>query len=559
MSQLALARRYRPRTFQAMVGQEVVLRSLCNALDSKRLHHAYLFTGTRGVGKTSIARILAKCLNCEQGVSSIPCGICQNCQEIDKGSFVDLIEVDAASRTKVEDTRDLLDNVQYLPARARFKIYLIDEVHMLSNHSFNALLKTLEEPPLHVKFLFATTDPQKLPLTILSRCLQFHLLRLPFEKIVNYLEKILQQEGVPFEKEAIEELSRGADGSLRDGLSLLDQALNFGNSQIETTAVRAMLGVCENDLLVELLIAIANGNSRMVLHNIQKISEKTPDFSSLLNQFLALIYQVTIAQSVPEALEEDVKSKDIILQLAAQISPEEVQLYYQIGLQGQRDLPYAPNPKIGFEMILLRMIAFQPARVSRFVPQTSQDRNFQPVASIPEKHALENTTGNLLSETKIPQNTAKTETILKSSLPSANTLDMTVSKENHPSQGIPDWHTVVNDMNLSGIVKVLAENAIVAQWESDFIHLTLDIEQKPLLNKRYEERLQESLSQYLRRKVRLKITEGKIIGESPAMKNQRVLAETQQAAYQMIEVDSKIQKLIQAFDAKIEEVLLKEN
>ncbi len=554
MSQLlALARRYRPRTFQAMVGQEVVLRSLCNALEAKRLHHAYLFTGTRGVGKTTIARILAKCLNCEQGISATPCGTCQICQEIDKGNFIDLIEVDAASRTKVEDTRDLLDNVQYLPARGRFKIYLIDEVHMLSNHSFNALLKTLEEPPLHVKFLLATTDPQKLPLTILSRCLQCHLWRLPFETIVNYLANILQQEGVFFEKEALQELSRGADGSLRDALSLLDQALNFGNGRVEVTAVRLMLGFSEKELLLDLLVAVANGNSREVLQKIQQLAEKTPDFSNLLTELLEMIHHIAIAGSVPEALEESCEEREAILKLAEQIPPEEVQLYYQIGLQGQRDLPFAPNPKMGFEMVLLRMVAFQPVGVSRFIAKAT-------LASGRSKSPEETQNFIVRSEKSVDSVIAS---IAKQ--PGENFLEnifedtATSLKETKIISDIPEWSVVISHLNLSGLTKVLAEHCIITEWTADFIHLTLNSEQKLLLNKRYEGRLQEALCRYLGKDLHLKITEGEIVGETPAMQNQRLVEKTQQEAYQMIEVDSKIQKLIQAFDAKIEDVLLKDN
>jgi DNA polymerase-3 subunit gamma/tau len=330
---IALARRYRPRTFETMVGQEVTLRALSNALETKRLHHAYLFTGTRGVGKTTVARILAKCLNCEKGITSTPCGQCSACQAIDKGAFVDLIEVDAASRTKVEDTRELLDNVQYLPTCGRFKIYLIDEVHMLSGHSFNALLKTLEEPPSHVKFLLATTDPQKLPVTVLSRCLQFHLWRIPTNKIAEYLANILQQEGVSFEKEALQELSRSADGSLRDALSLLDQALAYGNGHIETMAVRTLLGLTERERLVALLEAVVRGDGRGVLNEINLLAESVPDFAELLTEFQEMIHQVVIAQSVPEALDENIGGLEAIINLATKISAEELQLYYQITLQ----------------------------------------------------------------------------------------------------------------------------------------------------------------------------------------------------------------------------------
>ncbi|HXH54507.1 MAG TPA: DNA polymerase III subunit gamma/tau [Gammaproteobacteria bacterium] len=534
MSQLALARRYRPHTFQEMVGQDVTVRALSNALDLKRLHHAYLFTGTRGVGKTSVARILAKCLNCEQGISSTPCGTCFACEAIDQGRFVDLIEVDAASRTKVEDTRELLDNVQYLPTRGRFKIYLIDEVHMLSGHSFNALLKTLEEPPLHVKFLLATTDPQKLPATILSRCLQFQLWRFPINKIVPYLAEILQREKVLFEEEALQELARAADGSLRDAMSLLDQALNYCEGTVEVCSVRLMLGLSEKARLLALLNSLANGDAKSILNEINALQDSAPDFSGLLTEFLELIHQVAIAQSVPEALEENRRDREAILAFAKTILPEEIQLYYQIGLQGQRDLPYAPNPKMGFEMILLRMLAFQPVKVSNFVAKSKAQ----------VETAVE--TKKVTPEPEVREQKA----------------EQTKQRESQKSEVIlerQDWSNLVNELKLKGLENVLAINCTVVTWEDNLISLNLDESQKPLLgNKRYEDRLQEALSQHLGKPIHLKITCGGVVGETPALQTKRLLTAVQEAASTQAEADPEIQKLMKAFDAKIEHIDLKE-
>ena len=364
---LALARRLRPKNFQSVIGQEAACRALSNALDTGRMHHAYLLTGTRGVGKTTLARILAKCLNCEQGVSSTPCGSCSNCQDIEQGRFVDLLEIDAASRTKVEDMRGLLDNVQYVPTKGRFKIYLIDEVHMLSGHSFNALLKTLEEPPAHVKFLLATTDPQKLPITVISRCLQFHLQPVSVEMISQYIEQILNQEKALYEPEALQLLGRAAAGSVRDALSLLDQVLAYGNGQVKTEDVRGILGLSRAGCLIALVRAVAAGNAVRVLHEINEIkrlAKTDPDFNSVLTELLTLLHHIAIAQHAPEALEEGLAEQAAIIELANQIPSEALQLYYQIALMGRKDLPYAPDPKMGFEMVLLRMVAFRPVQVA---------------------------------------------------------------------------------------------------------------------------------------------------------------------------------------------------
>jgi len=361
MSYQVLARKWRPRFFDEMVGQEHVLRALINALNEGRLHHAYLFTGTRGVGKTTIARILAKCLNCEEGVSARPCGECSSCREIAEGRFVDLIEVDAASRTRVEDTRELLDNVQYAPTRGRYKVYLIDEVHMLSTHSFNALLKTLEEPPEHVKFLLATTDPQKLPVTILSRCLQFSLKNMTPERIVGYLAKVLDAETVPYDEAALWALGRAAQGSMRDALSLTDQAIAFGEGEVHESQVNSMLGSMDRGRLFRLAEVMAKADAAAILAETASMAEHSPDYDEILQGLLHIWHRASLAQVVPDAIENAEGDREAILQLSMAMPAEDLQLCYQVALQGRKDLAMAPDPRQGFEMILLRMLAFRPA------------------------------------------------------------------------------------------------------------------------------------------------------------------------------------------------------
>lgn len=357
MSYQVLARKYRPRTFDELVGQEHVSRALMHALDQDRLHHAYLFTGTRGVGKTTIARILSRCLNCEQGVSARPCGVCPTCQEITDGRFVDLIEVDAASRTKVEDTRELLDNVQYAPTRGRYKVYLIDEVHMLSAHSFNALLKTLEEPPPHVKFLLATTDPQKLPVTVLSRCLQFSLKALPAEQIAGHLKALLDKEMIRYEEPALLSLGKAAQGSMRDALSLTDQAIAFGSEQLSSEAVNAMLGTVDRNHVLTLLVALAEQEPGGVLQALATVSEHCPGELALLDELISQLHQLAVCQAVPGSYDETQQ------QLAAALTAEQIQLYYDVALRGRRDLQDAPDSRAALEMLLLRMVLFTPKGV----------------------------------------------------------------------------------------------------------------------------------------------------------------------------------------------------
>jgi len=386
MSYQVLARKWRPRTFREMVGQEHVLQALINALDHDRLHHAYLFTGTRGVGKTTIARILAKCLNCEAGVSSEPCGQCSSCVEIAEGRFVDLIEVDAASRTKVEDTRELLENVQYAPTRGRYKVYLIDEVHMLSAHSFNALLKTLEEPPPHVKFLLATTDPQKLPVTILSRCLQFNLKNMNPERIVEHLKFVLDKEIVPFDEAALWHLGRAADGSMRDALSLTDQAIAFGSGKVQEGEVRSMLGTIDQVFVYDIVKGLAAADGEAVLSAVARLAEHAPDYAGALAELLSILHRVAIAQALPAAIDNSFSDREQVLAFAQQIASEDLQLFYQTALLGRRDLPLAPDPRGGFEMTLLRMLAFKPQGVLD-IPKLALKQAAEPPAQTPSDAA----------------------------------------------------------------------------------------------------------------------------------------------------------------------------
>jgi DNA polymerase-3 subunit gamma/tau len=388
MSYQVLARKWRPKQFTEMVGQGHVLKALINALDDDRLHHAYLFTGTRGVGKTSIARLFAKALNCEHGVSSTPCGECGACVEIAEGRFVDLIEVDAASRTKVEDTRELLENVQYAPSRGRFKVYLIDEVHMLSKSSFNALLKTLEEPPPHVKFLLATTDPQKLPVTVLSRCLQFNLKNMIPQRIVEHLANVLSSEKIAYDEGALWLLARSADGSMRDALSLTDQSIAFGAGSINEADVRVMLGTIDLRLVYSMLSSVIVGDGVTLLQNVENLAQFSPDYPTVLGDITSLLHRIAIAQAVPSALDNSLGDKQQVMELASQLSAEDVQLYYQIALMGRKDLPLVPDAREGLEMTLLRMLAFRPSSSANLTP-----KNLQHTDEKPNSEALQSTAG----------------------------------------------------------------------------------------------------------------------------------------------------------------------
>ena len=487
-----LAQKWRPRHFEEVVGQGPVVQALSNALNQQYLHHAYLFTGTRGVGKTTISRILAKCLNCEKGIDAHPCNNCENCHEIDAGRFPDLLEVDAASSTKVEDTRELLENIQYAPAKGRLKVYLIDEAHMLSGHSFNALLKTLEEPPTHVKFILATTDHLKLPVTVLSRCLQFHLTQLLPSQIAAHCCRLLQKERIEFETAAIDLLARAANGSVRDALSLLDQGIAYGNGKILTEDIKIMCRMIEPILLFDLLDALALRSGDRLLKCVNKLTQQGVDFSNALADLLSLLHKMAVLQAVPDTL---IGSKnDRLQELTKKLSREDVQLFYQIGLIGQRDLPYAPSAQTGFEMTLLRMLAFYP------------DSN------------------RTLPAHLVTQTAQKLET---------------------------SWYQLLPQLNLTGAALALAQQCSFREITETELRLILNLKQKPLLQQKQIERISEALSKFFDRPMRVKININDHPDETPATISKQEAQDRQLKAEKTLMNDEQVQQIIQAFDAKL--------
>jgi DNA polymerase-3 subunit gamma/tau len=523
MTYQVLARKWRPRDFSEVVGQEHVLRALINALEGNRLHHALLFTGTRGVGKTTLARILAKCLNCETGVTAKPCGQCSSCQSIDAGRFVDLIEVDAASRTKVDDTRELLDNVQYAPTQGRFKVYLIDEVHMLSGHSFNALLKTLEEPPPHVQFLLATTDPQKLPPTILSRCLQFNLKRLPVPLIAGHLARLCEQEQVAAEPAGLQLLAQAAEGSLRDGLSLLDQAIAFGGGKIAESEVRAMLGTIGRQQIDALLAALAAADAEAVLAAVTALDEQAPDYQGVLDELAARLQRIALVQVAPGAVPAE-DAGEWLQAAQAAMTPETVQLYYQIALIGKRDLPLAPDPRMGFEMVLLRMLAFRPASAGTAGAAGADSAVRQPAAAAPKAPAAK---------------------------PAAH-------KPAAAAAGADtDWATLVEALPVRGVARELAANCVLDGRDGDTLRLTLDAAHQQLLTDQSRGRLEEALARHYGRPVTLRINAGAAADSTPARQRDRRDAEKLAAARTAIEEDPNVRALKDAFGAEVREASIK--
>jgi len=521
MSYLVLARKWRPRSFDELVGQDHVRRALTNALDSGRIHHAFLFTGTRGVGKTTIARIFAKSLNCEQGVSSKPCGECGACRDIVAGRFVDLLEVDAASRTKVDDTRELLDNVQYSPARGRYKVYLIDEVHMLSTHSFNALLKTLEEPPPHVKFLLATTDPQKLPVTVLSRCLQFHLRRLPLALIQERLALIAEAEKVEYEPAALRAIARGAEGSMRDALSLLDQVLAFGGGRALEGEVRALLGTLDRRHVEAILGALAAKDGAALMASVQQLDERAPDYDQALGELAAAIQRMALLQAIPDLRGEDEEQDQALAALAGGFAPEDLQLLYQIAIMARRDLDYAPDARGGFEMALLRMLAFRPESPGAAMPSSAPAGGGSRAAP--------------------PARPAANPGAAPAASPAA-------------SAGSSDWSAIVAGLGLQGPAGQLAAHCVLLGRVKDLVRLRLDPAGDTFNRPQLVQKLTQALSQHFGEPVRVEIGLGDAaaVDATPARQQAQAADERLKAAEQAIDGDPAVRAMRDVFGATVQ-------
>lgn len=596
MSYTVLARKWRPGSFPEMVGQEHVRRALTNALDDNRLHHAFLFSGTRGVGKTTVARILAKCLNCEKGVSSEPCGDCDNCREIDEGRFIDLIEVDAASRTKVDDTRELLDNVQYRPTRGAFKVYLIDEVHMLSKHSFNALLKTLEEPPEHVKFLLATTDPQKLPVTVLSRCLQFNLKKLPVDLIVERLAMICNNEKIDAEDAALPRLARAASGSMRDALSLLDQAIAFGGGSITDVDVQSMLGTIDRQDVAGLLESVVAGDAAAVMQRVADMDEHAPDYEAALIEIAALIQRAALAQAVPAAIDDSRGDRELVARLADSASAEMLQLCYQIALIGRRDLYLAADPRGGFEMVMLRMLAFRPAGAadraagdmsptvkakdkSAAPARTGASRNASRAGAPPRRTAARSNdegavkkSGARRAKTGRPPAAAVQDADLAADTTAASTdgpvatrSDTAAAEANakRPKRqkaaattaggggAVQQWQEIVGELPVRGAARELASNCALERRVGGVWHLTLDQRHNHLLTDNLRSRLRAALEKHLDEKVDLRIRAGAPPAATPAVLSDQAAEQRLESARDAIDNDPNVRALKEKFNATV--------
>lgn len=611
MSYQVLARKWRPRTFEDMVGQEHVLQALIHALDNQRLHHAYLFTGTRGVGKTTIGRLLARCLNCETGVTATPCGTCSSCQEIQEGRFVDLIEIDAASRTGVDDMRELTDNVQYSPSRGRFKVYLIDEVHMLTNQSFNAFLKTLEEPPEHVKFLLATTDPQKLPVTVLSRCLQFNLKRMTPEHIAGHLRHVLTQEGIPFEEPALWLLARAADGSMRDALSLTDQAIAFGNQKLSGSDVSNMLGTIDQRDIEKLVNALVENDGPALLSEIGRISDFAPDYSVILADLLSLFHRVTMEQVVPGSVDNALGDAAQVESLARRLSAEDAQLFYQAALMGRKDLAVTPDARMGFEMTLLRMLAFRPGADRREPPaiasgdsssgqESREDPEPGPAAPEPQpelsKPQPEPSEPQPEPSEPIAEQAAPEPPVLEEVTPEAAAREpedgpppienddawlasLDAAAESAPAgvDGVDDyapgpepdtgeelltdsppepgefvWEQHFRSLGIVGMPGNLASNAAMSRY-GDEIVLTIDEGHARLLNARHEEKIVEALRNRFGDTITLRVEQGDAGGKTPAAWEERQRRARQKAAEEAIRNDPAVQSIVERFEARVVE------
>jgi DNA polymerase-3 subunit gamma/tau len=632
MSYQVLARKWRPRTFHELVGQAHVQRALVNALDQGRLHHAYLFTGTRGVGKTTLARILAKCLNCtangrgDEGITSTPCGQCDSCRAIDEGRFVDLIEVDAASRTKVEDTRELLDNVQYAPTQGRYKVYLIDEVHMLSTSSFNALLKTLEEPPPHVKFLLATTDPQKLPPTVLSRCLQFTLKHMPPERVVEHLTYVLGEEGVAFDESALWLLGKAAEGSMRDAMSLTDQAIAFGQGAVRHADVAAMLGTLDHRHILALAEALADVDVQRLLAEVAQLAEQGPDFAAVLDELSSMLHRLAVAQMVPDAVDNSHGDRDVILQLASRFTAEDIQLYYQIGIQGRGDMVHAPDLRSALEMTLLRMLAFRPqgvpkpprtplplrrepseaaatgADASAQVAETPSlapqaEPSAQPAVPAQEEPPLQepppwsvDAEAGALQPSPTPETVSKPDSI-SSPEPSPAPEPFAESTQVPAPESIPEpatepepvfepktgeatsavtaenqsgkldnaqWLQCFDSLGLGGLTRNLAGNCLVESDDGALLTLRLDPSQEAMQAEVHQTRIERALKeQGMPRRIAFYVAELSNNLETPRQREDRLNQERHANAVDLLNHDPHVQKLQQAFGAKLIESSVK--
>lgn len=571
MSYLVLARKYRPKSFETLVGQPHVVRALTNALTQQRLHHAYLFTGTRGVGKTTIARILAKSLNCETGITATPCGVCNACTEIDRGRFVDLLEVDAASNTQVDAMRELLDNAQYAPTVGRFKVYIIDEVHMLSKSAFNAMLKTLEEPPAHVKFILATTDPQKVPVTVLSRCLQFNLRQMASVTITEHLQSVLAQESITYEPAAINLIARAAAGSMRDALSLTDQAIAYGNQTVNELEVRSMLGAIDQTYLFDILYALINQDGAGLIEKALSMQMRNIAFEAALNDLANILHQIAVIQTVPDSIADDHPEHALLSDLATKLPAETLQLYYQIALLGRRDIGLAPDEYAGFTMSLLRMLAFAPhekmvasqpkvaVSTQPQIPKATTIAASNPVEKQPELQK-NSTLPDLKTITPLAEPTlqAKVEMPAEVEYSPKPDDDLAInSAENAQSTSNNfdgNWRALVEQNLKLGLARALAQNCEMVRYDENSITLRVAENQKHLVSASYQDKLSSAINQYFGKKIRLSVEVGSVHEAeimTPAKQNAAEKATVQGAAEAAIMQDSFVQALLSDFDATI--------
>ena len=552
MSYKVLALKWRPRRFDQLVGQPHVVQALVNSLKEQRLHHAYLFSGTRGVGKTTVARLLAKAMNCETGIVPEPCGVCSTCVAIDEGRFVDLIEVDAASRTRVDDTRELLDNVQYAPTRGRFKVYLIDEVHMLSAHSFNALLKTLEEPPPHVKFLFATTDPQKLPVTVLSRCLQFNLKRHTVAEIESRLAEICAAEKIPADADGLKALARAADGSMRDALSLLDQGVAFGGGKVEGAAIGGMLGTIDREHVLRLLAALADQDGKSLLAEVDRLDERSPDYGAVLDDLLAALQNIAVLQLVKGRLDGD--EVEALAPLAERITPEDVQLYFQIALVGRRDLAVCRDPRVGFEMTLLRMLAFRPADAESPRAGAGAGSDAAPRA----KAAGGATRGAERAATAPPRDpdTAPRSPAPRAGAPLAEPARNAEARNGTAHASSPgrelDWPELLRSLDLRGPARQLADHCDLQSRQGGAWQLVLPADKQHLNTQQLRNRIETALREHLKQDLRVNIVSGTPSRPTPADIRLASENERMRAAREAIENDPNVRALQEQLGATLE-------